>query len=36
MTFWAEYLPKEDGFELFGGYAHRMCLEDDVKCQSEK
>lgn len=35
MTFWAEYLPQGDGYQLFGGYAHRMCLEDDVKCQNE-
>ena len=30
MTFWAEYLPREDGYQLFGGYAHRMCLEEDA------
>ena len=27
MTYWAEYLPKEDGYELFSAYCHRMCLE---------
>lgn len=31
MTYWAEYLPEGDGYRLFTGYAHRMCLEDDVK-----
>ncbi len=27
MTYWAEYAPAGDGFELFHAYAHRMCLE---------
>ena len=27
MTYWAEYLPKDDGYELFHAYCHRMCLE---------
>lgn len=31
MTYWVEYLPEGDGYRLFNGYAHRMCLEEDVK-----
>ena len=32
MTYWVEYLPKEEGYELFSAYCHRMCLEaEDVK-----
>ena len=31
MTYWVEYLPEGEGYRLFAGYAHRMCLEDDVK-----
>ncbi len=32
MTYWTEYLPKEDGFEVFAAYAHRMSLEaEDTK-----
>ena len=27
MTYWAEYLPAGDGYELFSAYCHRMCLE---------
>ncbi|SMC72389.1 aldehyde dehydrogenase, iron-sulfur subunit [Desulfocicer vacuolatum DSM 3385] len=26
MTFWAEYLPRENGFELINGYGHRMTI----------
>ena len=36
MTYWAEYRPEGDGFRLINGYAHRMCLEEDLKCQEEK
>ena len=27
MTYWAEYAPEGDGYRLYKGYAHRMCLE---------
>lgn len=30
MTFWAEYSPEGDGFRLWNGYAHRMCLEEEA------
>lgn len=29
MTYWAEYAPEVEGFRLFAGYAHRMCLEEE-------
>ena len=31
MTYWAEYQPEGDGYRLFTGYAHRMCLEEENK-----
>lgn len=29
MTFWVEYAPKNDGFELFKAYGHRMSIVED-------
>lgn len=31
MTYWAEYLPEGEGYRLFTGYAHRMCLEEEFE-----
>lgn len=28
VTYWVEYLPKEDGFEIFNVYSHRMFVEE--------
>ena len=28
MTYWAEYKPAEDGFDLFNAYSHRMSIEE--------
>jgi hypothetical protein len=28
MTYWAEYAPTEDGYELFNAYSHRMSIEE--------
>jgi hypothetical protein len=28
MTYWAEYAPAEDGFELFNAYSHRMSIDE--------
>lgn len=28
MTCWAEYMPKDEGFELFNAYSHRMSIEE--------
>jgi len=28
FTYWAEYLPVENGFELFNAYGHRMSIEE--------
>lgn len=28
VTYWVEYLPKEDGFEIFNVYSHRMVVEE--------
>jgi Fe-S oxidoreductase len=28
MTYWVEYAPNEDGFELFNAYSHRMSIEE--------
>lgn len=29
MTFWVEYAPKDDGFELFKAYGHRMSIVEE-------
>lgn len=29
MTYWAEYLPVENGFKLINAYSHRMSIEED-------
>lgn len=29
MTCWAEYSPKDGGFELFNAYSHRMSIEEE-------
>lgn len=28
VTYWIEYLPKEDGFQIFSAYSHRMFIEE--------
>ena len=30
VTYWVEYLPKEDGFEIFNVYSHRMFVEREI------
>ncbi len=29
MTFWVEYAPRDDGFELFNSYGHRMSIVEE-------
>ena len=31
VTYWVEYHPKEDGYEIVTTYCHRMTIEDEVK-----
>jgi Fe-S oxidoreductase len=28
VTYWVEYMPKTDGFEIFSAYSHRMFIEE--------
>jgi hypothetical protein len=28
MTYWAEYLPADNGFDLVNAYSHRMSIEE--------
>ena len=28
VTYWVEYAPKDDGYEIFTAYSHRMALEE--------
>ena len=29
-TFWVEYKPAEEGFELVNGYSHRMSIDEEM------
>lgn len=31
VTYWVEYQPREDGFEVFNAYSHRMEIFEEVK-----
>jgi hypothetical protein len=31
ITYWVEYEPREDGFEVFNAYCHRMMAQENVQ-----
>jgi Fe-S oxidoreductase len=31
ITYWVEYEPREDGFEVFNAYCHRMTIQENVQ-----